>query len=157
MVKYLKGKGYPVAYNQNKIYTQIKYSDIKTENSYIIDTFLKPLHKNMEDCQVCYDTSELFTLSICKCKTICKSCLREHIKDGVISSLTDYKETIKCPSCCKLPISIRDISKIFDKFSLNDLFKMRFKSGIDQLKNQFGKKVFKACEFPDCKGKIVSF
>ncbi|KAL4504005.1 hypothetical protein ABPG72_022635 [Tetrahymena utriculariae] len=152
LVEYLKSKGYPQSFQQNKINTKIIYTEFKDQLTYINENFMKPLHSNIEDCQICYDTQELFTLSNCKCKSVCKSCLKEHLKDEVISSLTNFKTQINCPSCNKQPISIRDINKIFDQFSLQDLFRMRFKSGIDHLKNEQGKSIFKGCEFPDCKG-----
>ncbi|KAL4473685.1 hypothetical protein ABPG74_022549 [Tetrahymena malaccensis] len=152
LVAYLKSKGYPQIFQQNKINTKIVYTQFKEQLSYINENFMKPLHQNFEDCQICYDTKELFKLSNCQCKSVCKQCLKEHIKDEVITSLTNFKKFISCPSCNKQPISIRDINKIFDGFSLQDLFRMRFKSGIDHLKNEQGKSIFKGCEFPDCKG-----
>ncbi|EAR92404.1 hypothetical protein TTHERM_00085020 (macronuclear) [Tetrahymena thermophila SB210] len=152
LVEYLKIKGFPYQYEHNKIQTKIVYTQFKEQLNYINENFMKPLHQNVEDCQICYDTQELFKLSNCQCKTVCKSCLKAHIKDEVITSLTHFKAQIICPSCNKQPISIRDINKIFDKFALQDLFKMRFKSGIDHLKNENGQRIFKGCDFPDCKG-----
>ena len=59
--------------------------------------------------------------------------MKTHIETDVRSSIVDFKISINCPSCKTKPISIKDVSKIFGKFGLSDLYKMRFKSAIEKL------------------------